>query len=77
MSKNARKRPPHAVYNITYYDYMWNEIESLRKVHAQASDVVIAFDTWNRETQREARDTGAIVIANALPCAIGVEVVYV
>jgi hypothetical protein len=56
---------------------MWNEIESLRKVHAQASDVVIAFDTWNRETQREARDTGAIVIANALPCAIGVEVVYV
>lgn len=77
MNPDKTTRPMRAVYDVTFYDFDWNEIPERRLVHCDQLAMVKAVNLWNAEQQRVARDPAIISFFLPSVLSIGIEVYYV
>jgi len=67
-----------AKYNVSYFDYSWNEMVERRRTGITAHEMIHeCVERWNQDTQREARNTDVVVIPNNIASYISIEVIYV
>jgi hypothetical protein len=77
MKSDRTTRPMRAVYDVTFYDWDWNEIPERRLVRCSAIDIFNAVNAWHAEQQRIARDPAIVICPLPSVLSIGIEVYYV
>lgn len=77
MNADKTDRPCRALYDVTFFDFDWNEIAELRLVHCTAHEMVMAVERFNQNHQRIARDPAIIIPPIPTVLSIGIEVYYV
>lgn len=77
MDADKTTRPCKAVYDVTYYDFDWNEIADMRRVRCTAHEMAMCIESFNQHHQRVARDPAVIITPYPHPMSIAIEVNYV
>lgn len=64
-------------YNVSFFDWNWDEIVVKRIVDGTAHQMMIALEWFNRYQQHIAKEDEVVVPELPHPVAISIEVVYV